>query len=335
MNALWIALGIIAVLLGILVLSFCLSPLPASRLMRALFKKPRISPPPHYAQMEAAVRVVENIPYPSQYGRNTLDIYFPTSADGKRPVILWAHGGAYVAGDKTDIRYYATALAAQGYAVVSMNYDLAPEARYPTPFVQVADVCQWIASAQEEYTLNPEKLILAGDSAGAHIMAQYALIQTSPQYAALCNQQELSGPKNICGLLLYCGPYQAAKIQDMKGIFGFMLGKAAWAYYGSPNWHGQYGEEISIVGHITGDFPPAFITDGNTTSFADHAQALAAMLREKGVPADTFFIPAEEEKTFHEYQFIMDTPAGQECYRRTLAFLESHLGEAAGETPVP
>ena len=315
-------LCIFVILLAIIAGFFCVSPLPSSWLLRAAFQTPQLAQLPDYGQMEESVYVEQNLSYPSQHLRNTLDLYLPKQAGDDTPVILWAHGGAYVGGDKTDVEYYATALAAQGYAVVSMNYSLAPEEKYPTPLVQVADVCRWLASVQEEYRFDMGRLVLAGDSAGAHLMVQFALVQTSPQYADLCGQRASLDPESIRGILLYCGPYDAAKIGSVGGLAGFMIRRAAWAYYGSWDWDTRYEEQISVIEHVTEKFPPAFITDGNTGSFQAHGEKLEAMLKSKNVQIDTYFMPVDEEKTSHEYQFIMNTPAGQECYARTLAFLK-------------
>lgn len=314
-------------IITIIALVFVFSPNPVSFLLRALFRNPDNEPPLNYAHIKENVNVISDVTYSSQYPKNTVDIYLPGAEDGDSPVILWAHGGAYVGGDKTDIKYYATALAAQGYVVVSMNYNLAPEGKYPEPLHQVADVCKWLVSVREEYSIDMKRLFLAGDSAGAHLMVQFALIQTSPEYADLCGLQASTGAEDIQGLLLYCGPYDATRLGKLDGILGSMIKRAAWAYYGSPDWIEKYGDEVSVINHITEDFPPSFITDSNTMSFQDHGEKLTDMLKQKHVPVETYFMPVSEEKTIHEYQFKMNTPAGQECFKRTLDFLNNYINK--------
>ena len=316
------ALGVIAALAALLVLLGYATPRPAAWLLHRMFKTPRLAPPAGYAEMEEQVEVVRDVRYPSQFQSNTADVYLPRNAVGKRPVILWAHGGAYVGGDKTDVVYYATALASQGYVVVSANYALAPGENYPAPLLQMGEACRWLAAVQEEYQLDMERLTLAGDSAGAHLMAQFALVQTSAVYAALCGIEATPEAKGIKSLLLYCGPYDAARMGEAEGLLGFFLQRSSWAYFGTRNWQREYGGQISVAEHVTPEFPPAFITDSNTMSFRMHAEELAAALQSKNVPAETYFMSVEEEKTTHEYQFLMDTPAGEECFARTLAFLQ-------------
>ena len=318
----YIVLGILTGLLAAIVIFTYATPLPASWLLRAAFKYPPVVKPEGYAQMEKSVRVIKDAVYPSEYKKNTADIYLPIESDTLFPVILWAHGGAYVGGDKTDVTYYATALASQGYAVIAMNYALAPEEKYPAQLLQVTEAYNYIDSIKEECSLDMAKLVLAGDSAGASLMAQFALVQTVPEYAKKYGFKASAATESLRGLLLYCGPYDVARIADAGGLFGFFLNRSAWAYFGSNDWQNKFGNELSISEYVTESFPPCFITDGNTNSFLLHGEDLAETLKSKNVYVDTYFMSLEEERTSHEYQFDMSTESGKKCYAGTLKFLE-------------
>ena len=320
----WIIVLIICiVIIAGIVAAFTLTPLPASKLLRALFSKARTSPHPDNDKMNELINIFNDVEYPSKNSRNFVDVYMPKrTLFDKVPVIVWAHGGAYVGGDKKDVHYYATALASEGYVVVSMNYELAPEAKYPTPIRQTAEVFEWLATVADEYHIDMDKIVLAGDSAGAHMMSQFALLQGSPEYSSLCQIDPVLDPKVIKGILLYCGPYDATKLGAIAGPIGALLNRSAWAYYGCKNWVEEFGGRISIVYLIENYFPPAFITDSNKMSFLAHAKELEAVLQEKGLVCATYFMTEEEEKTMHEYQSRMGTPAGLECYKRTVEFLK-------------
>ena len=316
-----IVLLTVAVAVALTTVSFIVSPVPASRIMRKLFEKPKLAPPFGYAEMELAVTVEADIVYPSANGDNTLDLYRLRDESASAPVIIWVHGGAYVGGDKSDVRLYATALASEGYAVIAMNYERAPEARYPVPITQLGEVTAWVEENADRYKLDTSRIVLAGDSAGAHTAATFALIQTNPEYAQKIGIKPTLNAERLRGLLLYCGPYDVDAMDKIGGVFGFMLGRAGWAYFGVRDWTMQHTELATIKNHVTAAFPPTLITDGNTASFELHGRELAAALEVESVPVETYFIPLEAEKTMHEYQFQMNTPAGTESYRRTLAFL--------------
>ena len=317
--------SLLAAIIIALVLIPVITPVPMSLIMRMFFESPQLDPPEGYDEMSAAVTVLNDLEYPSLHPDNTFDLYLPTGEEEPRPVILWVHGGAYVGGDKRDARYYSTALASEGYAVVSMNYRRAPEGKYPVPIVQMGELCAWLCELSGEYNLDMTRLVLAGDSAGAHSAATFALIHTNPAYAEESGLAATLPAETIKGVLLYCGPFDVGMTGKTEGIFGFMILQAGWAYFGTRNWAEEYSDIAAPGNYVTADYPPAFITDGNTASFEPQGKKFAGELEAAGAPVTSYFIPLETEKTIHEYQFMMNTPSGRECYRRTLLFLEQYL----------
>ena len=317
---------LIAVFLLIALAFTVFTPLPVSYLARFAFRNGVAVPPENYAEIKEKTVDIKDLRYPSSYKDNLADIYLPKDAYGPHPVILWIHGGAFVGGDKHDLDVYATTLATEGYAVVCMNYRRAPEAKYPTPVIQTGEVYEWIKSVADEYHLDENNIVLAGDSAGAHIAAQFALVQTNPDYAAEMGIEPIVVAGAIKAMLLFCGPFDVAKIVESdNSVFAFLMDKTAWAYFGTQSWLETAEKQATISAHLTADFPPSFISDGNTGSFESHGRDLAEVLTSAGVPVDTYFIPSEIEVTKHEYQFIMNTPAGEESLKRTLNFLHKYV----------
>jgi len=304
---------------------FAVSPVPASLLVRLAFQKSISVAPDEYAQMREKVVSHKNLRYSSAFLSSEADLYLPKEGEAPFPVILWVHGGAFVGGSKADIEIYATALASEGFAVMCVNYLRAPEAKYPSPLFQIPEACLWLNENAAAYALDMDRLVLAGDSAGAHIAAQFAALQTNAAYA---EEMGISQGLTLKAVLLFCGPYDAAKIAEgSHPLIDFFLGKAAHAYFGARDWAQRYGYQATLSNHVTPDFPPAFISDGNTASFEQQGRDFAQALEEKGVAVETFFIPLETEKTPHEYQFIMNTSAGRESFQRTVAFLKKQLAK--------
>ena len=115
--------------------------------------------------------------------------YTPKNAESA-PTILWIHGGGWLAGNKNDLSPWARILAGKGFNVIALNYSLAPEKKYPLPTVQANAALHYFNDHADELRLNPNKLIIGGDSAGAQIAAQITLIETNPEYdPALCHRQ--------------------------------------------------------------------------------------------------------------------------------------------------
>ena len=314
-----------AAVLAIALVFTLVSPLPVSYMVRLAFLYDSSKEPDGYDDIKSRVSVMRDLKYPSKYKDNSADIYILKDAKEPLSVVLWVHGGAFVGGDKRDAEIYATALASEGYAVVCINYRRAPEAKYPAPVIQTGEAYLWIKTLADSYPMDAERLVLAGDSAGAHIAAQFAAIQSNGEYAKEMAIEPIVPLEFIKATLLFCGPFDTAKILAIdSSIMNFLMGKAAWAYFGEKAWEGKFASQATVTDYITADFPPSFISDGNTLSFEEHGRALAEELEKKGVPVETYFVSAEEEVTKHEYQFVMNTPAAKKSFEKALAFLKKY-----------
>ena len=316
--------GIAFILVATLVANI-LTPVPASLFLRMVFSKGITVAPNNYANIEEQVTSTKDLAYPSAFANNTADLYLPKNAQGPLPVVLWVHGGGFVGGDKRDIEVYATCLASKGIAVACINYERAPEATYPTPITQTAEAYEWLTTIAQQYSLDMQRLVLTGDSAGAHIVAQFSLVQTNASYAHEMSMDQIVPPDSLRAVLLFCGPFEVTKISEGdNALICFLLGRAGWAYFGASDWAEIYADEATIGSHVSKDFPATFITDGNTLSFEEHGRTLAAALADAGVSTETYFIPLNKEAAIHEYQFIMNTPASEESFALALAFIEKH-----------
>lgn len=312
-------------ILLILVLSLVLlifTPYPASAVIKKLFEGGVAVEPENYAEIKANTVQQEHIIYKSSFSSNELDVISPKTVDTPLPVILWVHGGAFVAGDKSDITEYAVQIAEKGYHVVNINYDLAPKAKYPTPLLQLNDVYQWVMENAESYKFDITKLLFAGDSAGAQIVSQYALIQTNEAYAKEIQITPVVAKENIAGLLLFCGPFDIQKLSHLSDnkIVAFLLNRVGWGYIGDRTWQtSETARLASPIDFVTFDYPPSFITDGNVMTFDEHGKELAARLQELGVPVVEKFYEGNELP--HEYQFMMNTPEAFETFDAVVKFI--------------
>lgn len=313
-----------------LALTGCVSPAPTSWAVKKLIESvPLATPPLDYAHIQDNVEVWPDLRYPSQYQNNVYDVYVPSKVkpQQKLPVIIWVHGGAFVAGDKADVRYFGPALANQGYMVVAMNYQLAPTAVYPTPLLQIEELYQALLKVAPQYQGDMSQLFFAGDSAGAQMAAQFLTIQTNPALATEMAMPAIVPKAHLKGVLLYCGPYDltALKGGGDSNLVSFVLNQLGWSYLGNRDWlNGREVQQADVVSHVTADFPPAYITDGNSFSFETHGRALAQALQQQGVAVSSRFFDKADVVTEHEYQFKMDSEAGRLAFEDSLSFLKQH-----------
>ena len=113
-----------------------------------------------------------DVPYAKASRAQKLDIYLPDDGNGPFPVIVSIHGGAFKSGDKAD-NQLAPMLEGlkRGYAVVSVNYRLSPEANFPAQIYDVKAAVRWIKVNARIYKFNPDKIAAWGGSAGGHLSA--------------------------------------------------------------------------------------------------------------------------------------------------------------------
>ena len=319
-----IKMFIALILVLFLIYASFFTPYFSAMLIRAVFSTTKQEPLENYEQIAENVTVHNDIEYSSKYGSNTLDVYLPSNGGEPHKTIVFMHGGGYVGGDKNETKYFATSLAASGYAVVSINYARAPETKYPTPLMQLSEVCDFIKT-DTTYNLDETNLIFAGSSAGAHAVAQFANIQTSKKYSDLLGIEQTVPAENISVTLLYCGPYNYEIFATQSnGFMNFMMKRSMWAYFGTYNWQEEYGHSATLKYHVTSNFPPTYITDGNIASFERDAKELELALQELNVSVDSYYIDTEHEDASHEFQYEMQTLHGKTVFNQTIDFLDKY-----------
>ena len=125
---------------------------------------------------KAGVAVESELAY-GEHPRQRLDVYRPAMRRAM-PVVIFAHGGAFVRGDKrVNDEIYANVLyyfARNGYLGINMEYRLAPEAGFPAGARDVAAAVEWTRRHAAEFGGDPGRIFLVGHSAGATHIATYA-----------------------------------------------------------------------------------------------------------------------------------------------------------------
>lgn len=122
----------------------------------------------------AAVPTYANVPYADLSERNILDIYVPKKAKGPRPAVVFIHGGGWSFGDKSMVAPYADDLLARGFIVVSINYRYTNQEVFPANIHDCKGVIRFLRANAAQYSINPDRIGVFGESAGAHLAALLA-----------------------------------------------------------------------------------------------------------------------------------------------------------------
>lgn len=319
------ALSVLLVL-AIAVIAVYVSPWPSVLVIRAVFDRGA-------AQASGAleplvpedVAVETGLTYDSNDPDALLDVYRGAATTQAGPVIVWFHGGGFVSGRRGDVSSYLKILAGHGFTVVNVDYTIAPEATYPTPIRQANKALAFLSAHSSQLKINPNKIVLAGDSARAQIAAQTAAMLTNADYARELGIPPGAAAGQLAGVLLYCGVYDIADMGKSGGVIGWFVKSTTWAYSGERDWRQSRGfETMSIAPQITGAFPRTFISAGNADPLGSQSVTLADALAGRHIDVTTLFYPGDYQPPLgHEYQFKLDIEAGKQALTLSVAWLKS------------
>lgn len=152
-----------------------------------------------------------DIPYVTDgHPRQKFDLYLPEQAV-KAPLIIWVHGGAWLAGSKEDFAPldYLTA----GYAVASINYRLSQHATFPAQIEDCKSAIRWLRGHADLYHLDPQRFGAWGASAGGHLVA---LLGTTGHITEFDVGENLDLSSRIQAAVDYYGPTDFLQMDEHR-----------------------------------------------------------------------------------------------------------------------
>ncbi|VIO76076.1 Carboxylesterase [Bradyrhizobium ivorense] len=222
------------------------SPMP-EELAWKLLELGRVIDPPKTAALYAPLQQQE--PYPGvkvardvKYGpadRHLLDVFTPDAASPARPVLIYIHGGGFVAGNKRNpgSPFYDNIMlwaVKNGFVGVNATYRLAPAFPWPAGAEDMGSIVQWVADNIATRGGDPARIFLMGQSAGAIHVANYV---SHPEF------YKVKGG-GIAGAIMVSGIYD---------LTASPAGDAELAYYGSDP--SRYTERSSLQGLVASPIP--------------------------------------------------------------------------------
>lgn len=196
--------------------------------------------------------------------RQRLDIWAPeTPASDSLPVIIFFYGGGWVVGERGEFGYVGRSLAQRGFLAVMPDYRLAPRARFPDFIHDGAAALKWVRDNIADYGGDPERVAIAGHSAGGHLAALLAL---DPRYL----ENEGLDPGIVKAAVLMSTPTNFYPFIDPRAI-------AALGHHEDPR-------ETQPIHYARPDAPPILLQTGTAdiTVRARNSQQLARALEREG-----------------------------------------------------
>ncbi|MGE0062280.1 MAG: alpha/beta hydrolase [Xanthobacteraceae bacterium] len=321
-----IAVIVAAVAASVVYIAFQVSPWPSALLLRHAFNKGGAAMAQALEKhVPPGVTALTDQHYDPADGDAYLDVFAPTpsGAAGPLPLVVWVHGGGWLSGSKSDVANYAKIIAAKGYVVASLDYSLAPGATFPAPVRQINAALKYLAANAQRLRLDPRRIVLAGDSAGAHLVAVTANAIAVPEYADAIGVTPAIARAQLAGVVLFCGPYALDTLR-LAGPFGKMVRTMLWSFSGNADFRDDpVFANAWVLNFVGRDFPPAFISVGNADALAPQSVALADRLAARGVRVERLFFPQDRQPPLrHEYQFDLDSAGGKQALDAMLGFLK-------------
>ena len=267
------------------------------------------------------VEAVENVSYGSCDKWHLLDLYRPKETEGKLPVLLNIHGGAWVYGDKKVYAPYCMYLATQGFAVVNASYRLAPKHTFPAPLEDVGKMVEWVFHHADEYGLDLSNFFFVGDSAGAHLATAYTAIQLNEDYAKKFPEIKVAKSFIPKGLLLNCGVFdmEAEWKKQGRALIPFLtdlLGEKPTV---------EAVKQMSPAQYMTSNFPPVHLTTSNGDFWRKHSYRWKEVLEKKGVEVVFKEYGEKKKPQGHVFHLNLKNKVGQQCNADQLQFVKQMM----------
>ncbi len=204
-------------------------------------------------------------------------VYHPAGAGANMPALVYLHGGGWTIGDLDTHDVLCRSLCQQaGGVVVSVDYRLGPEHKFPAAYDDAVAAWQWVASQAQALGVDPARIAIGGDSAGGNLAA-----------AACLGLRDL-GHKPVMQLLIYPSTVMAPDTASYKtNGQGYMLTRESMAWYSANYLRGpQDAQDWRASPQLAAShahLPPALVLTAGFDPLRDEGLMYADALSQAGV----------------------------------------------------
>lgn len=206
------------------------------------------------APQTGRVTVERDVVFGTGGGRDLrCNIYWPPAAGDGRPSVLLVHGGGWTTGDREQLHGYGILLGRIGYVCVATEYRLAGEARWPAQIHDVKAALRWMRANSARLGIDPGKIAISGNSAGAHLSLLAAGTANRPEFEG--DGGNAGAGTQVAAAIGFYAPTQLYDpAQPLREELSFLFGRGyteATARAASP------------IEYASTDFPPTLLITGN------------------------------------------------------------------------
>lgn len=226
-----------------------------------------------------------------------LDAKLPTDGrPGPHPAVVWVHGGGWQMGDRGQVPEWHKWLNDKGYAVFSIEYRMTPPPRWYQAPADVKCAVGWVKQHAAQYSIDPQRVMLAGGSAGGHLalMGAYADDRVAPSCAVTDTAVRAVAA-------FYPATDLVAAWRD-PNLFDNIRELVEEFTGGTPDEVPSRYAAASPVEYVRPGLPPTLLMHGNRDHIVPYQQSveLADRLERAGVPNELLELPYAD----HAYDFV-------------------------------
>lgn len=306
-------------------------------LARAALLHPQAKPAVH------GVERISDVAYRDGGDRaHLLDVYRPVEQSSPRPVLLYLHGGGFRILSKDTHWVMGLAYARKGFVVFNANYRLAPQNPFPSALEDAAAAFEWVLREAPRWGGDPERIIVAGESAGANLVTVLTI--------ASCYRRPETWARPIydagvvpSATIAKCGLLQVSDVDRFRRpplqVPGWMherMVDISNAYLARARAEAPGGldmaDPVSFLERGEAPeraLPPFFASVGMRDPIVDDTRRLEGALATLGVDCEARYYPGEA----HAFQAMVWRSNARRCWGHTYSFLRRALGDAHPEMP--
>ncbi|RAL22913.1 hypothetical protein DL240_08455 [Lujinxingia litoralis] len=283
------------------------------------------------------VKIQRDLRYGDREHSGRADFYRP---DGQRPraIILYIHGGGFRIGSKDSHWPMPWILARHGYAVLAIDYRLAPEHPYPAAVEDARAARVWMSAQAPELGIENLPWVVAGESSGANVALALGLahLVASDEPWARGLSENYAAPRAIiptCGYLQVSNPRRFEHRRRLPAFVTDRLYEASEAYLRTRD-----PESCPLVDplvvleqleRLDAELPAFFTAVGTADPLLDDTRRLERAANRLGARICAHYFTGE----FHSFHAFPWRPASRTYWQKLLGFLDAICPPEGGRRP--
>jgi acetyl esterase/lipase len=247
------------------------------------------------ARLENDFRVIPNITYLTASNMDAkLDLYVRRGVTAPQPTLIFIHGGGWTGGTKESQALAIQPYLAMGLNVVNVEYRLARVALAPAAVEDCRCALKWVLSHAKEYGIDPQKIVVAGGSAGGHLALMTGFLPASAGLDRECSRNDYLGPDPVAGEMKVAAIVNWYGISDVNELLdGANMKTYAVTWMGSMSNRDEIAKRVSPLTYVRAGLPPVLTIHGDADPTVPYQQSvrLHKSLTDAGVSNELMTVP--------------------------------------------